>query len=264
LSQIAEVAQAGSNRLQQRKHAMSRTKTIGLSHLLPYAVGAIVLLAIAIATASQWASRADEAGVLVPAPALDQPLAVGDLQTAVLAGGCFWGVQGVFQHVKGVRQVLAGYSGGAQATASYEEVSTGETGHAESVEIKFDPAQISYGEILRIFFSVAHDPTELNRQGPDEGTQYRSAIFFADATQQKIAQAYVAQLDGAHSFARPIATRVDPLTGFFPAEAYHQDFLIHNPTYPYIVFNDLPKIAQLKQLFPEEYREQPVTVAATQ
>jgi len=239
-------------------------RTIRLSHLLPYAVGAIVLLGIAAGTTSHWASRADEAGVLVPTPTLDQPHAAGDLQTAVLAGGCFWGVQGVFQHVKGVQQVLAGYAGGVQATAHYDEVSTGETGHAESVEIKFDPAQISYGEILRIFFSVAHDPTELNRQGPDVGTQYRSVIFYADPSQQKIAQAYIAQLDGAHSFSRPIATRVDALTGFFPAEAYHQDFLIHNPTYPYIVFNDLPKIAQLKQLFPEDYREQPVTVAATQ
>jgi len=243
---------------------MPRAKTTGPSHLLLYVAATVLLLAVGIGMTSRWASHADEAGTPVPAPALDQPLAAGELQTAVLAGGCFWGVQGVFQHVKGVQQVLSGYAGGVQATAHYEEVSTGTTGHAESVQITFDPAQISYGQILRIFFSVAHDPTELNRQGPDVGTQYRSAIFFADDTQQKIAQAYITQLDGAHSFPRPIATRVDPLTGFFPAEAYHQDFLINNPTYPYIVFNDLPKIAQLKQLFPEEYREQPVTVAATQ
>ena len=235
----------------------------GLSRRLLYAVGAAVLLACAIAATWHSTLRAEE-GVLVPPPAVDQPLAAGELQTAVLAGGCFWGVQGVFQHVKGVAQVLAGYAGGEQATAVYEVVSTGETGHAESVQIKFDPAQISYGEILRIFFSVAHDPTELNRQGPDEGTQYRSAIFYADASQQQIAKAYIAQLDGAGTFAHPIATRLDPLKGFFPAEAYHQDFLIHNPTYPYIVFNDLPKIANLKQLFPDEYREQPVTVATTQ
>jgi peptide-methionine (S)-S-oxide reductase len=241
---------------------MSRTRKAGPSHLLLYAVGTIALLAAGLC--SHWASRADEPAGLVPAPAVDQPLAEGAPETAVLAGGCFWGMQGVFQHVKGVQRVLAGYAGGAQATASYEEVSTGTTGHAESVQITFDPAQISYGEILRIYFSVAHDPTELNRQGPDEGTQYRSAIFFADATQQKIAQAYIAQLDGAHSFPRPIATRVDPLTGFFPAEGYHQDFLLHNPTYPYIVFNDLPKIAELKRVFPGEYREEPVTVAATQ
>ncbi len=237
--------------------------SFGPSRLLLYAVGAAVLLAGAFGSIWQSASRAEE-GVLAPAPALDQPLAAGQSQTAVLAGGCFWGVQGVFQHVKGVRRVLAGYSGGEKATATYEEVSTDATGHAESVEITFDPAQISYGEILRIFFSVAHDPTELNRQGPDVGTQYRSAIFFADAAQQRIAQAYIAQLDRTGIFTHPIVTRLDPLKGFFPAEDYHQDFLVRNPTYPYIVFNDLPKIASLKQLFPERYREQPVTVAATQ
>jgi peptide-methionine (S)-S-oxide reductase len=233
------------------------------SRLLLYAIGAAALLAGALGSPWLSGSRAEE-GVLAPAPALDQPLAAGQPQIAVLAGGCFWGVQGVFQHVKGVQRVLSGYAGGEQATATYEEVSTDTTGHAESVEITFDPALVSYGEILRIFFSVAHDPTELNRQGPDVGTQYRSAIFFADASQQQIAQAYIAQLDGAGTFAHPIATRLDPLKGFFPAEAYHQDFLIHNPTYPYIVFNDLPKIASLKQLFPDKYREQPVTVAATQ
>ena len=233
------------------------------SRLLLYAVGAAVLLAGALGAVWQSASRAEE-GVLAPAPALDQPLVAGQSQTAVLAGGCFWGVQGVFQHVKGVQRALSGYAGGKKATATYEEVSTGATGHAELVEITFDPAQISYGEILRIFFSVAHDPTELNRQGPDVGTQYRSAIFFSDASQQQIAQAYIAQLDRAGTFTHPIVTRVDPLKGFFAAEAYHQDFLINNPTYPYIVFNDLPKIANLKQLFPDRYRDQPVTVAATQ
>jgi len=226
------------------------------------AIAAAVLLAGATAALWQSGSRADEAAMVLPAPADDQPKAVGELQTAVLSGGCFWGVQGVFQHVKGVVQVLAGYSGGEKATAIYEVVSTGETGHAESVQIKFDPAQISYGEILRIFFAVAHDPTELNRQGPDEGTQYRSEIFYADAAQQRIAQAYIAQLDGAKVFGSPIVTRVDPLKGFYPAEGYHQDFLVRNPTYPYIVFNDLPKIDNLKRLFPEDYRDQPVTVAA--
>ena len=236
----------------------------GLSRLLLYRVGATLMLAGTMFGIWQSASRADEAAVLAPAPAVDQPMAPGELQTAVLAGGCFWGVQGVFQHVKGVVQVLAGYSGGEKATAIYEVVSTGETGHAESVQIKFDPAQISYGEILRIFFSVAHDPTELDRQGPDEGTQYRSAIFYSDGSQQRIAQAYIAQLDHAGIFSGPIVTRVDPLKGFFPAEAYHQDFLVHNPTYPYIVFNDLPKIANLKRLFPDVYRDQPVTVAAMQ
>ncbi len=182
----------------------------------------------------------------------------------MLAGGCFWGVQGVFQHVKGVSQVLAGYAGGEKATAVYEMVGTGETGHAESVQIKFDPAQVSYGQILRIFFSVAHDPTELDRQGPDEGTQYRSAIFYADAEQRRIAEAYIAQLGKAGLFAAPIVTRVDALKGFYAAEGYHQDFLVRNPTYPYIVINDLPKVANLKRLFPDSWREQPVTVAAAE
>ena len=189
--------------------------TFAPSRLLLYAVGAAVLLAGAIGSAWHSASRAEE-GVLAPAPALDQPLAAGQPQTAVLAGGCFWGVQGVFQHVKGVQRVLSGYAGGEQATADVRAGRHRPTGHAESVEITFDPAQISYGEILRIFFSVAHDPTELNRQGPDVGTQYRSAIFFADASQQQIAQAYIAQLDGAGTFARPIVTRLDPLTGLLP------------------------------------------------
>jgi peptide-methionine (S)-S-oxide reductase len=234
---------------------------IGLSRLRLVAAGVAVLLIGAIG--ATWL-RAGESAVLVPAPAVDEPLAAGELQTAVLAGGCFWGVHGVFQHVKGVHGVLSGYAGGNEETATYEEVSTGATGHAESVEITFDPAQITFGEILRIFFSVAHDPTQLDRQGPDRGPQYRSAIFFADADQQRIAQAYVAQLDKAGIFKRPVVTRVDALNGFYPAEAYHQDFLIHNPTYPYIVYNDLPKIENLKQLFPEKYRDQPVTVAATQ
>jgi peptide-methionine (S)-S-oxide reductase len=179
-----------------------------------------------------------------------------------LAGGCFWGTQGVFEHVKGVRQVLAGYSGGAKATADYEMVSTGTTGHAESIQIIFDPAVISYADILQVFFSVAHDPTELNRQGPDTGTQYRSEIFFANESQQKIALAYIAQLEQAHVFRHPIATRVDPLKGFYPAEGYHQDFLVRNPRYPYIVYNDLPKIANLKRELPQIYVDQPVLVAA--
>jgi peptide-methionine (S)-S-oxide reductase len=190
------------------------------------------------------------------------PAGSGPLQTAVLAGGCFWGTQGVFEHVKGVRQVLAGYSGGAKATADYEMVSTGTTGHAESIQITFDPAVVSYADILQVFFSVAHDPTELNRQGPDTGTQYRSEIFFADESQQKIALAYIAQLQQAHVFSHPIVTRVDPLKGFYPAEGYHQDFLVRNPRYPYIVYNDLPKIANLKRELPQIYVDQPVLVAA--
>jgi peptide-methionine (S)-S-oxide reductase len=207
--------------------------------------------------------RSGEAAVELPAPALDNPKAAGPVQTAVLAGGCFWGVQGVYQYTKGVKKVLSGYSGGDKSTAEYEKVGTGRTGHAESVEIVFDPKEISYGDILRIYFSVAHDPTQLDRQGPDVGTQYRSAIFFADAQQKKIAEAYIAQLDRARVFRKPIVTRVDPLKGFYPAEAYHQDFMILNPRYPYIVINDLPKVANLKRLFPGQYREKPVMTTAS-
>jgi peptide-methionine (S)-S-oxide reductase len=193
---------------------------------------------------------------LVPAPAQDAPRTAGP-QTAVLSGGCFWGVQGVFEHVKGVQRVLAGYAGGTKQTADYETVSTGETGHAESVQITYDPAQISYGQILRIFFSVALDPTMKNAQGPDEGPQYRSEIFAANADQAKVAHAYIAQLNAAHAFHAPIATRVDPFTGFYPAEAYHQDFLETHPNYPYIVYNDLPKVEALKTLFPDFYTAEP-------
>lgn len=201
------------------------------------------------------------------APAADKPTVAagtsGALQTAVLAGGCFWGTQGVFEHVKGVHQVLAGYSGGERATAVYETVSTGTTGHAESIQVTFDPAVVSYADLLQIYFSVAHDPTELNRQGPDTGSQYRSEIFYADAAQQKTALDYIAQLNQAHVFSHPIVTRVDPLKGFYPAESFHQDFLVRNPRYPYIVINDLPKIANLKREFPQSYVDQPALVAAS-
>ena len=207
-------------------------------------------------------ARADEAPRVLPEPAMAAAAPAGSVETAVLAGGCFWGMQGLYQHVKGVSKVLAGYSGGTQATAQYEVVSSGSTGHAESVQITFDPAVISYGEILRIYFSVAHDPTELNRQGPDDGTQYRSSIFYGGPRQQQIALAYIAQLEQAKAFEAPIVTRVDPLKGFYPAEAYHQDFLVNHPDYPYIVFNDLPKIENLKRLLPEDYREAAVTVGA--
>ncbi len=208
-------------------------------------------------------ARTGEAAVVLPAPAIDNPKGAGPAQTAVLAGGCFWGVQGVFQHTRGVKRVLSGYSGGDKASADYEKVSSGRTGHAESVEIVFDPSEISYGEILRIFFSVAHNPTELNRQGPDTGTQYRSAIFATDAAQQRIAQAYIVQLDKARAFSRPIVTRVDTLRAFFPAEAYHQDYMTLHPYEPYIVFNDLPKVANLKKLFPERYLDKPVLTTAS-
>jgi peptide-methionine (S)-S-oxide reductase len=198
-----------------------------------------------------------ESAVMVPAPQHTQAATSAGLETAVLAGGCFWGVEGVYEHVRGVRNVVSGYAGGEKDTAQYETVSSGRTGHAEAVQITFDPHEISYGEILRIFFSVVHDPTQLNRQGPDTGTQYRSNIFYADATQQRIATDYIAQLNGTGLFSRPIVTRIDPLEGFYPAEAYHQDFIAHNPNYPYVVFNDLPKIRNLKQLFPDEYRDGP-------
>jgi peptide-methionine (S)-S-oxide reductase len=206
--------------------------------------------------------HAAEKPVAVPVPALDNPLAPGALQTAVLAGGCFWGTQGVFEHVIGVHRVLAGYAGGSRSTAHYDTVSEGTTGHAESIQVQFDPAKISYGQILRVFFSVAHDPTQLNRQGPDFGSQYRSAIFFADPMQEKIARAYIDQLQKARVFSRPIVTRVDPLQGFYPAEAYHQDYLVHNPHVPYIVYNDLPKIENLKRELPDMFRDNPVLTAS--
>lgn len=199
-----------------------------------------------------------EAPVIIASPAVDNPKSAGPSQTAVLAGGCFWGVQGVFEHVRGVQKVVAGYAGGEKSTAQYETVSSGSTGHAESVKITFDPAVISYGQILQIAFSVVHDPTQVDRQGPDVGTQYRSAVFYADENQKRIAQAYISQLNQAHVYARPIATRVDPLKGFYAAESYHQDYLIHNPTQPYIAVYDLPKIENFRRTFPELYSGQPV------
>ncbi|HEY2011326.1 MAG TPA: peptide-methionine (S)-S-oxide reductase MsrA [Rhizomicrobium sp.] len=196
----------------------------------------------------------------IPVAAVD-PANPASSETAVLAGGCFWGVQGVFEHVKGVTRVVAGYSGGERATARYPLVSTGTTGHAESVQITFDPHQVTFGQILRVYFSVAHDPTELNRQGPDEGTQYRSEIFAASPEQEATAKAYIAQLDAAHIFAGPIATRVEPVKGFYPAEDYHQDYLFLNPDSSYIRINDLPKIEALKQVWPDFYRARPVLLA---
>jgi peptide-methionine (S)-S-oxide reductase len=206
-------------------------------------------------------SAADQPRPL-PAPTADEPAASGGPENVVFAGGCFWGVQGVFQHVKGVVNAVSGYAGGEASTAQYETVSTGETGHAESVRVTFDPHQVSYGKLLQIYFSVAHDPTELNRQGPDQGTQYRSEIFTASPDQAQIAKAYIAQLDAARAFDGAIVTKVEPLKGFYPAEGYHQDYLTRHPTQPYIVFNDLPKIEALKRLFPTEYRSDPVLVVA--
>jgi peptide-methionine (S)-S-oxide reductase len=203
-----------------------------------------------------------EAPVAIAPPAVDNPKAAGPLQTAVLAGGCFWGVQGVFEHVRGVTRVVAGYAGGDRATADYETVSSGSTGHAESVQITFDPAQVSYGQLLQVALSVVFDPTTLNRQGPDVGTQYRSVIFYADDAQKHIAESYIAQLNQSHAYARPIVTRVDPLKGFYPAEKYHQDYLFHNPTAPYIAYNDLPKIENFKRTLPALYHGDPVLLAA--
>jgi len=215
------------------------------------------LVGCALLAVAAWAAQSP---VAVPPAALDNPKAAGVLQTAVVAGGCFWGVQGVFEHLTGVRRVVAGYAGGAARQADYETVSSGVTGHAESVEITFDPERVSYGQILQVFFGVVHDPTQLDRQGPDTGTQYRSVIFFANEAQQRIAAAYVAQLEAAHVFGAPIVTRLDPLKGFYPAEGYHQDFLLRHPGNLYIVYNDLPKIRDFQRLLPALYQPKAVTV----
>jgi peptide-methionine (S)-S-oxide reductase len=213
----------------------------------------IMLLASLLATTACTAKASTHTPV--PAPQQDAALTSAPAkQTAVIAGGCFWGIQAVFQHVTGVVTATSGYSGGNAKTAEYETVSTGETGHAESVQIVYDPSQITYGELLRIFFSVAHDPTELNRQGPDEGTQYRSVIFYANDEQKRIAEAYIAQLDQAGVFRHRIVTQVVPLQAFYPAEAYHQNYATLHPNQPYIMFNDAPKVEHLKQEFPDLYR----------
>jgi len=211
------------------------------------------ILLVSLLTVTACTARAGTPAAL-PQPALDTPRAsVSTRQTLVLSGGCFWGVQAVFQHVKGVISATSGYSGGAAKTAQYEIVSTGETGHAESVQIVYDASQITYGELLRVFFSVAHDPTQLNRQGPDEGTQYRSSIFYSSDEQKRIAEAYISQLDAAKVFPRPIVTKVVPLQAFYPAEAYHQNYATLHPNQPYIVFNDAPKVEHLRQEFPDLY-----------
>ncbi len=189
-----------------------------------------------------------------PEPAIDSSPSVHGTQTAVLAGGCFWGMEGVFERLKGVKDVVSGFAGGEKSTAHYETVSTGRTGHAESVKITYDPTKITFGQLLEVYFAVAHDPTELNRQGPDTGTQYRSAIFYMNDEQKKIAEAYIHQLDTAKVFPRPIVTQLVPFHGFYAAESYHQHFLDNNPTYPYIVYNDLPKLAALKKEFPQMCR----------
>jgi peptide-methionine (S)-S-oxide reductase len=205
-------------------------------------------------------ARAQDAGRALPPPAVDAAPGEGRMQTAMFAGGCFWGVQGVFEHVKGVTRAVSGYAGGHVANPDYEQVSSGETGHAESVRVTFDPAQVSYGTLLRIFFSVALDPTQKDRQGPDRGTQYRSELFVSGPEQERVAKAYVAQLEAAHVFSRPIATRIDPAGPFYPAEAYHQDYLDLHPDQPYIAINDIPKVQALQALFPDRWQPTPVKV----
>lgn len=234
------------------------------SQFVRYAFPALLAATLLLAGCGMSTSRltAQEDGRTVPAPLLDEPSGQAQSEVAILAGGCFWGVQGVFQHVTGVTQAVSGYAGGSQATAEYETVSTGTTRHAESVQITFDAQKISYGNLLQIYFSVAHDPTELNRQGPDVGTQYRSAIFPTSVEQAHVAKAYIDQLEQAAVFKAPIVTRIEPDQAFYPAEAYHQDFLTRNPAYPYIVINDLPKIENLKRIQPDFYRANPVLVAA--
>lgn len=220
-----------------------------------------VSLAIALgagAFAWQHASYSAEEARAIPAPVQDEAAGTTHSETAVLSGGCFWGVQGVFQHVRGVSKVVSGYSGGAASTAQYETVSTGRTGHAESVQVTFDPTKITYGQLLQVFFSVAHNPTQLDMQGPDHGTQYRSAIFPQNAQQRVVAQAYIQQLNQAHAFPKPVVTTVENFKGFYAAEDYHQNYLTLHPDSPYIAINDLPKIDYLKQYFPGRYAADPV------
>jgi len=218
----------------------------------PSRVSALLLMVILAGVVA--CNAGDRSAANIPGPVVDAALATAKgEQTLVVAGGCFWGIQAVYQHVKGVINATSGYSGGAASTAEYELVSNGDTGHAESVKITYDPSRITYGQLLRVFFSVAHDPTQLNRQGPDTGTQYRSSIFYASDEQKRIAEAYIAQLEKTKVFPRPIVTQVVALKSFYPAEAYHQDYAAHHPDNPYIVYNDAPKVANLRQQFPDLY-----------
>ncbi|RUV75972.1 MAG: peptide-methionine (S)-S-oxide reductase [Mesorhizobium sp.] len=242
---------------------MTGIEKTAAKRLTNVARGALAALMLAAAGAALWQTPAisAEKAVVIPPPAMDEKPAA-DTAKAIFAGGCFWGVQGVFQHVKGVTSAVSGYSGGDKDTAVYETVGTGRTGHAEAVEITYEPSKVTYGQLLRVYFSVAHNPTQLNYQGPDRGPQYRSTIFAENDAQKKIAESYIAQLDKAKVFPEPIVTTLETGKTFYPAEDYHQDFLTLNPTYPYIVYNDLPKIENLKTLFPDLYREKPVLVLA--
>ncbi|WP_373981840.1 peptide-methionine (S)-S-oxide reductase MsrA [Achromobacter sp. JD417] len=226
-------------------------------------------LCAALATAGglliSSATPAAERAFIIPPPAADQAASAAATATqekAVIAGGCFWGVQAVFQHVKGVSNAVSGYAGGQAGTANYNAVGSGRTGHAEAVEITYDPRQISYGQLLQIYFSVAHDPTQLNRQGPDHGTQYRSAVFPANDSQRKVAEAYIAQLNKTGVYPKALATTIEPLQAFYPAEDYHQDYLVRNPNSLYIVINDVPKVENLAKTFPDWWRDKPVLVGA--
>jgi peptide-methionine (S)-S-oxide reductase len=219
------------------------------------------MIAAALVGTALAAPALAQEGVTIPAPAVDETAKQDGSEVAVLAGGCFWGVQGVFQRVNGVTNAVSGYAGGAADTAHYQMVGTGRTGHAESVAITYDPRKVSYGKLLQVFFSVAHDPTQLDRQGPDVGTQYRTAIFPQNQEQAKIAQDYIAQLDAARVYDAAIVTKIEPGHPFYPAEDYHQDYLTLNPTQPYIVYNDLPKVENLGRLFPDIYRDDPVLVS---
>jgi peptide-methionine (S)-S-oxide reductase len=221
-------------------------------------LGFVAALLLGAVYLGRPASAAEDA-VVIPPPAQDRLNGEG-AQTAVLAGGCFWGVQGVFQHTKGVINAVSGYAGGVKENAEYEKVGTGRTGHAESVQIKFDPTQISFGKILQVYFSVAHDPTQLNRQGPDSGPQYRSTIFIQNDEQRQVAEAYIAQLNAAKVYPKPIVTTIEAGKIFFPAEDYHQDYLTLHPYQPYIAYNDIPKVENLKRLFADLYRDKPVLV----
>lgn len=250
--------------MSMRRHS-KRSRSAG--HLLATAMSCLLCVTLFCVTlfpiASNTALAANRAVTIAP-PAVDEPHANVHEETAVLAGGCFWGVQGVFQHVRGVTHAISGYSGGQRDTAQYEVVSGGQTGHAESVQITFDPTQVTYGQLLQIYFSVVQDPTQLNRQGPDSGTQYRSAIFALNDTQRRVAQSYIAQLDKAHVFPAAIVTATESFKGFYPAESYHQNYLTVHPNSAYIVLNDMPKVANLKRLFPDLYRDKPVLVDAPQ
>ena len=238
---------------------MSRSTTATLTQPRRAVIAAMLVLpALAFGLWNRTAD-AQEAPVEIPGPATEL-VETGTTAIAVFAGGCFWGVQGVFQHVAGVSNAVSGYSGGTADTATYDQSSSGTTGHAEAVQVTYDPSVVSYGDLLQIYFSVAHNPTQLNYQGPDRGTQYRSTIFPGNDAQAEFAQAYIAQLDETGLFEAPIFTTIEPLQAFYPAEQYHQDFLTLNPTYPYIVINDLPKVAALKSLFPDTYRDEPVLV----